>query len=124
METIENKRLCKYCKTPIRGRSDKRFCSDYCRNMYHNENNRDISNYMRRVNNILRKNRRILAEFNPNGKSKIKQSQLMEAGYNFAYHTNVYSTKKGGTYYFCYDQGYIELEEGWLALVEKQEYVK
>jgi hypothetical protein len=124
MESNEVIRTCLYCDKPIKGRIDKKYCSDYCRNENHNNNNRDASNYMRKVNNVLRKNRRILAKFNPKGKSKIKESTLMEEGYNFAYHTNVYQTQKGGTYYFSYDQGYIKLEDGWLALVIRQEYVK
>lgn len=120
----KEKRQCLVCETPIYGRVDKKYCSDYCRNAHHNIRNRDATNYMRKVNNILRKNRRILERFNPNGKSKVKESTLMEEGYNFGYHTNVYNTKKGGKYYFCYDQGYIKLEDGWLALVIRQEYVK
>ncbi len=118
------KRKCAVCEAPIYGRSDKKFCSDQCRTASHNMANRDATNYMRKVNNILRKNRRILAQFNPNGKSKVKESSLMEEGFNFAYHTNVYNTKKGGEYFFCYDQGYIKLDDGWLALVIRKEYVK
>ena len=76
-------RVCESCGEKITGRSDKRFCSDYCRNTKHNEANKDSSNY-----------------------------------------TNVYETKKGMRYHFCYDQGYLKLEEGWYALVERQEYVK
>ncbi len=120
----KEERQCDSCGAIITGRSDKRFCSDYCRNTKHNELNRDISNYMRKVNNILRRNRRILAALNPNGKCKVRGTTLMEEGFNFAYHTNVYETKKGLKYHFCYDQGYLELDEGWYALVERQSYVK
>lgn len=120
----ENKRVCECCGDPITGRSDKRYCSDYCRNTAHNATNRDGSNYMRKVNNILRRNRRILGRFNPTGKAKVLGTVLMEEGFNFAYYTNVYETKKGMRYFFCYDQGYLKLEDGWYALVERQEYVK
>ena len=114
---------CGHCGTELFGRRDKKYCSDYCRSGAHNDENRDYSTYMRRVNNILRKNRRILANHNPNGKSKISGAALMEEGYNFAYFTNVYETKKGGKYYFCYDQGYIKLEDGMYALVVRESYV-
>jgi predicted nucleic acid-binding Zn ribbon protein len=120
----KEERFCEYCEEPITGRSDKRFCSDYCRNSKHNLENKDNSNYMRKVNNILRRNRRILARLNPTGKAKVMSATLMEEGFNFAYYTNVYETKKGGKYHFCYDQGYIKLEDGWYALVERQSYVK
>lgn len=120
----EEKRLCAHCEAELFGRRDKKYCSDYCRSGAHNEVNRDYSTYMRRVNNILRKNRRILAELNPKGKSKVSTELMMENGFNFAYFTNVYETKKGGKYYFCYDQGYIKLDDGGYALVVRQSYVK
>lgn len=118
------KRTCVQCGDELFGRRDKKYCSDYCRATAHNEQNRDYSNYMRRVNNILRKNRRILAAHNPKGKAKVTKTVLMEDGFNFAYHTNIYETKKGGKYFFCYDQGYIQLEDNLYALVVRQEYVK
>lgn len=124
MEKKQNKRKCEHCEEVIFGRSDKRFCSDYCRNSQHNLENRDVTNYMRKVNNVLRKNRRILSKLNPNGKAKINGTLLMEEGFNFAYFTNVYETKKGGKYYFCYDQGYIKLEDNMYALVIRESYVK
>ena len=124
MQKKAEKRTCEQCGEEIIGRSDKRFCSDYCRNSQHNIENRDSTNYMRKVNNILRKNRRILAKFNPNGKSKVSGTVLMEEGFNFAYFTNIYETKKGGKYYFCYDQGFIKLEDNMYALVIRESYVK
>lgn len=118
------KRSCAYCGAELSGRRDKKYCSDYCRSAAHNALSRDYSNYMRKVNNILRRNRRILAKYNPRGKAKIETSLLAEEGYNFAYFTNIYETKKGGKYYFCYDQGYIQLPDGTCALVVRQSYVK
>jgi predicted nucleic acid-binding Zn ribbon protein len=117
-------RYCLNCNAEIKGRIDKRFCNDYCRNIYHNNLNKDSTNYIRNVNNILRKNRRILKKLNPVDKAKIREIKLMEEGFNFAYHTNIYSTKKGGTYYYCYDLGYIKHDDGWLTLVYKKDYVK
>ena len=46
-------------------------------------------------------------------------------GYNFNYFTNIYTTTKGVTYYYCYDYGYRLLEEnGKVLLVKKLDYVK
>lgn len=72
----------------------------------------------------MRKNRRILADINPSGKTKIHRDKLVAAGFSFNYFTNVYRTKNGNTYFFVYDQGYLKLEDGWLALVRKKEYVE
>ena len=78
---------------------------------------------MRSVNAILKRNRDILHSLNPNGKTNIAKSKLQNAGYNFSYHTNSYTTKADKTYYFCYDQGYLILENDYCSLVVKQEYI-
>lgn len=49
--------------------------------------------------------------------------KLIDAGLNFDYYTNVYKTKTGKMYYFCYDQGYLEIDEEYFALVVKGNYV-
>ena len=117
-------RLCKECGDKLRGRVDQKFCSDYCRNTYNNRLNSDSTKYIRRVNNILRKNRRILSELNPTGKLKVDEMILAEEGFNFHYFTNTYITKNGASYYFCYDQGYLKLENNQYMLVHKQDYVR
>lgn len=120
METRE----CKECGSKLRGRKDQKFCSDYCRNSYNNKQNEDTSNYMRRINNILRKNRRILSKLNPEGKNTVDGITLAEEGFNFHYYTNIYTTKKGSKYHFCYEQGYLKMEDDQYMLVLKQDYVK
>ena len=119
---MEN-RKCPECGFDLIGRSDKKFCSDQCRNTFNNRSKKDSNNYVRQINALLRKNRRILEELNPNGKSKANQSTLTQKGFNFDYYTNTYSTKAGKTYYFCYEYGYLPLEDGYYALVKKQDYV-
>lgn len=122
MNTTKRK-TCPVCDEILRGRSDKIFCSSDCRTTYHNSQNKDASSFMSSVNNILRKNRRILMKLNQGGKAKVHVKQLMQEGYKFAYHTNEYTTKSGKKYIFCYDQGFLEIESGMLALVVKQDYV-
>ena len=113
---------CLECGTEIFGRVDKKFCSDQCRNSYNNRLNSDSNNYVRNVHNVLRKNRRILEELNPGGKSKTTRIKLTEKGFDFNYHTSTYTTKAGATYYFCYEYGYLPIDNGYFALVKKQEY--
>ncbi len=117
-------RKCPECGESIKGRVDKKFCSDLCRNSYNNRNNSDNNNYMRNINNILRKNRRILEELNPEGKTKIHRDRMTAKGYNFNYFTNTYQTKTGNLYFFCYEYGYLELENDFFALVKRQEWVE
>jgi hypothetical protein len=117
-------RECLECKLKLSGRKDQKFCSDYCRNTFNNRLNEDATNYMRRINNILRKNRRILEGLNPTGKRTVDGILLAEEGFNFHYFTNTYTTRKGATYFFCYDQGYLRTENDQYMLVLKEDYVK
>ena len=64
-------RNCQECNLKLSGRKDQKFCSDYCRNTFNNRLNEDATNYVRRINNILRKNRRILSQLNPKGKMTV-----------------------------------------------------
>jgi len=111
---------CLECNEKIVGREDKKFCSDGCRNAYNNKINKDSNNYMRNVNNKLRKNYRILIEANTEGKSKITKAKLLSKGFDFDYFTNILNTNTGNTYYFVYDQGYRFLENDFYMLVKKE----
>ncbi len=118
------KNKCLECKESFVGRADKKFCSDQCRNVHNNKLNSDSNNFVRNINNILRKNRRILVSLNPDGKNKVHREKLLERGFKFSYFTNVYSTKAGKTYYYCYDQGYLPMEDDYYFLVVRQKYVE
>ncbi len=110
---------CLECGEKIIGREDKKFCSDGCRNAYNNKMNKDSNNFMRNINNKLRKNYRILAELNTDGKSKVSKTKLLSKGFDFDFFTNILKTKTGNTYYFLYDQGYMLLENDMYILVKK-----
>ena len=63
-------RTCIECGRSFQGRSDKKFCTDACRNHFNNKQNADQMNYIRSVNNTLRKNRRILENLILRAKAK------------------------------------------------------
>jgi predicted nucleic acid-binding Zn ribbon protein len=110
---------CLECGEKIVGREDKKFCSDGCRNAYNNKINKDSNNYMRNINNKLRKNYRILSELNIEGKSKTTRAKLFSKGFDFDFFTNILNTKTGNTYYFLYDQGYMLLDNDYYMLVKR-----
>jgi hypothetical protein len=85
--------------------------------------NSDGTNFIRNINNVLRRNRRILEKFCPKEKAKVSKGNLNTEGFNFNYHTNMYTTKKGLNYYFCYDLGYLEISEEEVVIVRRKEYV-
>ncbi|MBF6607456.1 MAG: hypothetical protein ITG00_01820 [Flavobacterium sp.] len=112
-------KACLECGDKIVGREDKKFCSDGCRNAYNNKINKDCNNYMRNINNRLRRNYRILSELNSDGKTKTNKQKLLAKGFDFEYFTNILHTKTGNIYYFLYDQGYMSLENDNYMLVRK-----
>ncbi|MEO8237414.1 MAG: hypothetical protein ABI576_04840 [Flavobacterium sp.] len=113
-------KTCLECSEKIVGREDKKFCSDGCRNAYNNKINKDSTNFMRNVNNKLRKNYRILSELNSEGKSKATRDKMINKGFDFDFFTNILQTKTGNTYYFLYDQGYRSLDNDYFMLVKKE----
>lgn len=110
---------CPECGEIIKGRVDKKFCSDLCRNAYNNRQNSDTTNYVRNITNILRKNRRILSGCISSGVTKTTKNKLIEKGFVFTYFTNIYTTQKGATYYFCFEYGYLPLENDFYFLVKR-----
>ncbi|UWX55258.1 hypothetical protein NYZ99_01160 [Maribacter litopenaei] len=115
------KRKCLECGAEVMGRVDKKFCNDYCRNAYNNKVNKDSKNLMRNINNRLRKNYRVLDGFKlTDGKTKTTKTRLMDKGFDFEYITNLYTTKKGTTYYFVYDLGYLPLDNDYYMIVKRE----
>jgi hypothetical protein len=114
-------RTCLECGESLKGRADQKFCNDLCRNSYNNKKLSGSTNFMRKINRILKKNHAILEELNPEEKTTAFKSTLEKRGFNFNYYTNIYTTKTGRDYFFVYDQGYSELENNKLMLVKKEE---
>ena len=107
------------CGEKVRGRADKKFCGVYCRTSFHNQLNGDKNNYMRRVNRILLKNRRILSELKLKGLFTVKRNYLMELGFQFHYITHFNKDKQGQIHKYCYDLGYLEKGQELLILTRK-----
>jgi len=114
---------CLACNKVLNGRTDKKFCNDYCRNNYNNQLKTVNSNYVRKINHSLLKNRRILEHSLPASEemAKITRDKLLHLGFQFKYITHTYINKKGNTYFFCYDYGYLPLENNWYLVVRRKE---
>ncbi len=123
MTTETKPKLCLNCDKPVKGRTDKKFCDDYCRNNYNNQLKSNTINLVRNINNALGKNRRILEDmFNPGDETvKTTKSKLLQKGFQFKYITQTFTNKKGSTYFYCYDFGYLPLEGDWYLLVKQKE---
>ena len=116
-------KTCLNCGKPLRGRADKRFCDDYCRNSYNNQLKSASNNLVRNINNALGKNRRILESLLAEGgeTAKANKEKLQRLGFQFKYITHTYVTKTGKTYLYCYDYGYLPLENDWFLIVKRKE---
>jgi Uncharacterized protein containing a Zn-ribbon (DUF2116) len=111
---------CLVCGKALKGRSDKKFCDDYCRSSYNNDLKSAANNYIRNVNNALGKNRRILESLLPATEemAKANKEKLQRLGFQFKYFTHTYTNKKGTIYYYCYEYGYLPLENDWYLVVK------
>ena len=103
----KEKMQCYECEMSLQGRSDKKFCNDHCRNAWNNSRNSDSNNFMRNVNNILRKNRRILFEFIELKRTQTNKQELVLKGFNFNYFTHYTELDDGETKYLFYEAGLI-----------------
>ncbi len=110
---------CLECGEKIVGRTDKKFCTDYCRNAHNNKVNKDSKNLIRNTNNRLRKNYKILSELNLSGKTKVTKTKLLLQNFDFTLFTSIYTTKTGNVYYYIYDQGYLGLDNDFYLLIKK-----
>ncbi|MBN1414963.1 MAG: hypothetical protein JW973_07685 [Bacteroidales bacterium] len=114
---------CLECGESFHGRADKKFCSDHCRNAYNNKLKSSTGMaFIRKVNGILARNRNILEILNPDGKTSVHKSKLLQRGFNAEYITHIYTTRTGRVYYFCYDQGYSPVGNDFYVLVRRANY--
>lgn len=116
-------KTCLVCGRTIQGRSDKKFCTDYCRNTHNNRLNESDRSYMRQINKALAKNRRILASLlntTNSATTRTTRDNLLLRGFHFSFTTHSYTTKAGKTYCYCYDYGYLPLDNFWYLVVRKE----
>jgi hypothetical protein len=115
-------RNCLACDKPVHGRSDKKFCNDYCRNAYNNSLKTMNHTVVKNINSVLTKNRKILDSLlGPEKTIKANKEKLLRQGYNFKYITHTYTNKTGDTYCFCYEMGYLPLENDWYLIVRRKD---
>lgn len=122
---VSEARNCLSCGEKLKGRTDKKFCNDYCRNNYNNQQKAkgSHSGYVRNINNTLLKNRKILESILPEGEetAKANKDKLQRLGFHFKYLTHTYTTKTGKTYFYNYDYGYLPLDNDWYLIVRRKE---
>lgn len=122
---MSKEKVCLECGEPLKGRADKKFCDDQCRSNYNNKMNSDVTAEMRNINNILRKNRRILESIVQGSSSKkISKQKLIDSGFNFKYFTQMHTTKAEDVYKLCYDFAYAPFENDYYMVINWNTFLK
>lgn len=109
---------CLYCKKEFSGRSDKKFCDVYCKSSYHYKKSKEDISFYTKVDHHLKRNRKLLKNYNKAGKSIVRVSELVEAGFNPNFFTHYWKNNKGDVYLFVYDFGFLRIHEK-----DKEKYV-
>lgn len=122
-------KLCLNCGQPVgSGRKDKKYCSDTCKTDYNNNKDESatpemsLAAYMRRVQQILVKNRQILDQcLGDKDTISMDKQDLDGRGFTFKYITSRTRTKKTGEIYcFCFELGYKEMEDERVIIVRRE----
>tara|TARA_B100000795_G_C22742130_1_gene415818 strand:- start:923 stop:1303 length:381 start_codon:yes stop_codon:yes gene_type:complete len=125
---MEKKRTCLSCDEVFEGRSDRKFCSDYCKSNYHYLLNKQKEHsFFTQVAKQLKLNRRLLRDFNKAGKSTVQGGKLIDSGFDPNFFTHYWKNKKGDVYLFCYEYGFlkkVERQKIKYILVTWQDYMK
>lgn len=122
---MENK--CENCGATLEGRSDKKYCDNYCKSAYQYKNEKENqSNFYLKVDKQLKSNRKILKAYNKAGKSTVRAEELLKEGFIPNYFTHYWKNQKGDLYLFCYEYGFLKRVENNLekyVLVTWQKYM-
>jgi hypothetical protein len=116
-------RRCQQCNEPINlnaGRRDRIFCDAGCKNKYHNIQLYNEQQEIKRIQLVLKKNRRTLKKFFArNDRDQIPRESLLKEGFEFDYHTHQVTSKiKGNQFIFCFDYGYCQRENNTYKVVK------
>lgn len=122
-----NLRKCAECGQALEGRSDKKYCSEYCRSAHHYtiKKNRTESKYFQ-IDRQLKRNRKILKSYNKAGKATVAKSTLLAEGFDPKYFTHYWKNSNNQVYLFCYEFGFLSLKEKGkdkYVLVKWQDYM-
>lgn len=106
---MRHQRLCRLCKTPVSGRSDKIFCSPTCKANYHIKLNKVTVDAAERIDKILHRNRSILLEImGKTGKQKkVTRAILDSKKFHFGYITHYHINVQNKMVHYIYDFSWI-----------------
>ena len=118
---MQDLKYCLHCGKELTGRSDKKYCDDYCRASHHSLQGKEhLRSYISNINKILKKNRQIMLDLCPEDKIKVQRADMIKQGFNFSYFTSIHKTEAGKYYYYCYEMGFLILSERSVLIVKNK----
>ena len=121
--TPSPEKQCQYCTRPLKGRTDKRFCNDDCRNNFNRAKRRKITDQapdtIPEILRVIKRNYQILLthfnfESDPGVIIGTTIENLKELGFNDKFCTSV-EEENGQLWKFCFDRGWCSIgEEVWV----------
>lgn len=117
------KQKCKICHNPLVGRSDKIFCSPYCKNQYHSKLRNASIKAAADINGFLLRNHGILLEILGKNKSQIKvyRNVLEKKKFRFKYHTHLHVNSRNKTFHYIYDLAWMQFSDDEILVVRKRQ---
>ena len=112
---------CQYCDKKMQGRTDKKFCSNHCRSSYHNSVYGNRTNYMRRINALLLRNRKILSDLfvlQRKG-AQVPLSELYIKGFVPQHFTHQAKHASKTVYTYCYEFGYSYVGKNAVKIIQE-----
>lgn len=111
---------CRWCGKPVRGRADKHFCNDMCRNAWNNHKKSAEHTQVRAIDLALKKNRRILQGLLGEKQTcSLPEKTLLQKGFVLKYHTHHFVSPRGDEYTYCYDYGYLQIGHDRVLIVKE-----
>jgi hypothetical protein len=120
-------KLCLQCSKVLEGRSDKIYCDAYCKSSYQYQKSKtETPQFYNKVDKQLKRNRRLLKQYNKAGKATVKATILKNEGFNPNFFTHFWKNNKNEVYLFVYEYGFLKKKEGnkdKYVLVKWQDYM-
>ncbi|MEN9610146.1 MAG: hypothetical protein RLZZ628_960 [Bacteroidota bacterium] len=114
---------CQQCQTPIKGRSDKKFCSTTCKNAFNNAQKIATLEVTAEIDGYLHQNRTILNQLmGDSKKSTLDRLVLERAGFRFGYMTGIYRNKENKIYHIVYDYAWMDFSDQKILIVSKAKH--
>jgi predicted nucleic acid-binding Zn ribbon protein len=120
-------KICPVCESPLKGRSDKKFCSTKCKSIHQYETRQEKEAFYLEVDRLLKTNRKVLKTYNFRGFTTVRKELLINDGFDPNFFTHYWKNSKGDIYLFVYDYGFLDLKKSGkdkYLIVQWQEYMR